>query len=127
MLPAVAFVFTFNVANALFILAIVPVNTKRVLLPVKLNPDAGVRPVVVLMLNVVPAGACGKPIAQSKVAVELNPLKENPLASWLGVLIANDLGSGAVTDCPNPKIVTKDNKSVNNILIIQLPVPPSYH
>jgi hypothetical protein len=74
-------VFIFNVANALLMLAIVPVNAKRVLLPLIEYPVAGVKPVIVDKLNVVPDGDCGKPIAQRSVAVELNPLKENPLAS----------------------------------------------
>jgi hypothetical protein len=34
------------------ILAIVPVTTKRVLLPLKVNPLAAVNPVVVLRLNI---------------------------------------------------------------------------
>lgn len=118
MLPAVPVVFIRNVESAMFMLDIVPVNTKRVLLPAKLNPDAGVSPSKRVILNVVPAGACGKPIAQRSVAVELNPFNTNPLASWLAVLIANDLGSGEVTDCPRTQMEFSNIKNMNTSFFI---------
>jgi hypothetical protein len=63
------------------ILAIVPVTTKRVLVPVKVNPLAAVNPVVVLILNVVPVGNVTKLIDVNKMSVEVNQFKTNPLAS----------------------------------------------
>jgi len=105
-------VFTFKDANALLILAIVPVTTKRVLLPAKVNPLAAVRPVVVVRLNVVPVGGFTKLIDANKVAVELNPLKLNPLASCPFVDCKKDLESGADTLCPNPKNDVNKNNNV---------------
>ena len=47
-LPTTEPVFIFRDANALLILAIVPVTTKRILLPVRVKPLAAVKPVVVV-------------------------------------------------------------------------------
>jgi hypothetical protein len=63
----------------------VPVNTKRVLLPVNVNPLAAVRPVVVVILNVVPDGGLTKLIDVNNVS-DVNPLTINPLASCPEVL-----------------------------------------
>jgi hypothetical protein len=111
-------VFTFRDANAVLILAIVPVTTKRVLLPAKVNPLAAVRPVVVVRLNVVPVGGLTKLIDANRVDVEVNPLKLNPLASCPVVDGKNDLESGADTLCPNPKNVVVINKIVTNNFFI---------
>jgi len=101
--------------------AIVPVTTKRVLLPLKVNPLAAVRPVVVFNTNVVPDGGLTKLIEVSKVAVELNPLNANPLASCPFVDGKKDLESGADTLCPNPKNdVNKSNNVTNKCFIILL-------
>jgi hypothetical protein len=105
-------VFTFRDANAVLILAIVPVTTKRVLLPAKLNPLAAVRPVVVVRLNVVPVGGFTKLIDANKVDVEVNPLNTNPLASCPVVDGKKDLESGADTLCPNPKNDVNKNNNV---------------
>jgi hypothetical protein len=105
-------VFTFNDANAVLILAIVPVKTNLVLLPLKVNPLAAVRPVVVFITNVVPDGGFTKLIEANRVSVELNPVNSNPLASCPLVLTVNDLGSGAFTAYPNPKFTINKNKSV---------------
>jgi hypothetical protein len=96
--PVIEPVFTFKDDNAALILAIVPVNTNLVLLPIKLNPLAAVNPIVVLNTNVVPAGGDTKLTDANKVAVELNPVNSNPLASCPVVFTINDLGSGAETD-----------------------------
>jgi hypothetical protein len=70
------------------ILAIVPVITKRVLLPLKVNPLAAVRPVVVFNTNVVPVGNSQRGFFQltkfNSVKQSLSPktyfeLKENVL------------------------------------------------
>jgi hypothetical protein len=51
----------------------------------------------VVRLNVVPVGGLTKLIDANRVAVELNPLKLNPLASWPVVDGKKDLESGADT------------------------------
>ena len=84
--PFVVPVLILSDANAVFIFAIVPVTTKRVLVPVKVNPLAAVNPVVVLRLNVVPVGNITKLIEVNNTSVEVNPLKVNPLASCPFVL-----------------------------------------
>jgi hypothetical protein len=99
------------------ILAIVPVTTKRVLLPANVNPLAAVRPVVVFNTNVVPDGGFTKLIDANIVAVELNPFNMNPLASCPDVEGKNDLESGADTLCPNPKNDINEN-NVTNICFI---------
>jgi hypothetical protein len=111
-------VFTFKDCNAALILAIVPVTTKRVLLSLKVNPLAAVKPVVVVRLNVVPVGGLTKLIDANIVAVELNPLKVNPLASCPDVDGKKDLESGADTLCPNPKNDIKRNNVTNKCFIL---------
>jgi hypothetical protein len=81
----------------LFILVWFPVKTKRVLLPANVNPLAAVKPVVVVKLNVVPVGGLTKLMDANRVAVELNPLKLNPLPSCPLVDCKKDLDSGAET------------------------------
>jgi hypothetical protein len=110
-------VFIFREANAVLILVIVPVITKRVLLPLKVNPLAAVRPVVVFNTNVVPVGNSTKLIDANRVAVELNPLNINPLASCPFVDGKKDLESGADTLCPNPKNDVNKNNIKNNLFI----------
>jgi len=100
------------------ILAIVPVTTKRVLLPAKVNPLAAVRPVVVVKLNVVPVGGLTKLIDANKVAVDPNPLNTNPLASCPVVDGKKDLESGADTLCPNPKNDISENNVTNMCFIL---------
>jgi len=100
------------------ILAIVPVTTKRVLLPLNVNPLAAVRPVVVVRLNVVPVGGLTKLIDANRVAVELKPLKLNPLPSCPLVDCKNDLESGADTLCPNPKNEISKKHITNNFFIL---------
>jgi hypothetical protein len=100
------------------IFAIVPVTTKRVLLPANVNPLAAVRPVVVVRLNVVPVGGFTKLIDANKVAVEPNPLNTNPLASCPVVDGKNDLESGADTLCPNPKNEISKKNITNNFFIL---------
>jgi hypothetical protein len=100
------------------IFAIVPVTTKRVLLPAKVNPLAAVRPVVVVRLNVVPVGGFTKLIDANKVAVEPNPLNTNPLASCPVVDGKKDLESGADTLCPNPKNEISKKNITNNFFIL---------
>jgi hypothetical protein len=70
--------------------------------------------------NVVPVGNSTKLIDANSVAVELNPLKTNPLASCALVDCKNDLESGADTLCPNPKNDVNKNNIVTNCFIIQL-------
>jgi hypothetical protein len=111
-------VFTFRDANAVLISTIVPVTTKRVLLPLKVNPLAAVRPVVVFNTNVVPDGGLTKLIDANKVDVEVNPLNTNPLASCPLVDCKKDLESGADTLCPNPKNDVNKNNNVTNIFFI---------
>jgi len=100
------------------ILAIVPVTTKRVLLPAKVNPLAAVRPVVVVRLNVVPVGGLTKLIEANNVAVDPNPFNTNPLASCPFVDGKKDLESGADTLCPNPKNDVNKNNNVTNKFFI---------
>jgi len=100
------------------ILAIVPVTTKRVLLPAKVNPLAAVRPVVVVKLNVVPVGGLTKLIDANRVDVEVNPLNTNPLASCPFVDGKKDLESGADTLCPNPKNEISKKNITNNFFIL---------
>jgi hypothetical protein len=119
-LPLTEPVFTFRDANAVLISAIVPVTTNRVLLPLKVNPLAAVKPVVVFNTNVVPDGGLTKLIDANRVAVELNPLNTNPLASCAVVDGINDLESGADTLCPNPKNDIKRNNVTNRCFIILL-------
>jgi hypothetical protein len=107
-------------------LAIVPVTTKRVLLPANVNPLAAVKPVVVFNTNVVPDGGFTKLIDASKLAVELNPFNTNPLASCPVVEGKNDLESGADTLCPNPKNDINKNNVTNIFLIIRLLILFSY-
>ena len=95
--------------------AIVPVTTKRVLLPLKVNPLAAVNPVVVFNTNVVPDGGLTKLIDANSVAVELNPFKTKPLASCALVDCKKDLESGAETLCP---FVTNEQSVSSNIVII---------
>jgi hypothetical protein len=111
-------VFTLRDANALLILAIVPVTTKRVLLPGNVNPLAAVRPVVVVKLNVVPDGGFTKLIDANIVAVELNPFKLNPLASCPAVDCKKDLESGADTLCPNPKNEISKKNITNSFFML---------
>jgi hypothetical protein len=99
-------------------LAIVPVTTKRVLLPANVNPLAAVRPVVVFSTNVVPVGNSTKLIDANRVDVELNPLNTNPLASCPFVDGINDLESGADTLCPNPKNDINKNNVTNKCFIL---------
>jgi hypothetical protein len=99
------------------ILAIVPVTTKRVLLPLKVNPLAAARPVVVFNMNVVPEGGFTKLIEANRVADVLNPLKTKPLASCPLVDCKKDLESGADTLCPNPKNDI-NKKNITNIFFI---------
>jgi hypothetical protein len=99
-------------------LDIVPVTTKRVLLPGNVNPLAAVRPVVVLSVNVVPDGGLTKLIEANNIAVELNPLKTNPLASCPLAEGKNDLESGADTLCPNPKNEISKKHITNNFFIL---------
>jgi hypothetical protein len=100
------------------ILDIVPVTTKRVLLPDNVNPLAAVKPVVVFNTNVVPDGGFTKLIDANRVDVELNPLKTNPLASCPVVDGKNDLESGADTLCPNPKTEISKKHITNNFFIL---------
>jgi hypothetical protein len=101
--------------------AIVPVTTKRVLLPVKVNPLAATKPLFVSKKNVVPDGGFTKLIEVSKVDVALNPLNTNPLALCPVVDCKKDLESGADTLCPNPKNdVNKSNNVTNKCFIILL-------
>jgi hypothetical protein len=112
-------VFIFRDVNAVLILAIVPVTTKRVLLPLKVNPLAAVNPVVVFNTNVVPDGGLTKLIDANRVAVELNPLNTNPLAFCPVVDCINDLESGADTLCPNPKNdVSKNNTTISFFILL---------
>jgi len=97
---------------------IVPVTTKRVLLPLKVNPLAAIRFVVVFNTKVVPDGGFTKLIDANKVAVELNPLKTNPLASCPVVDGKNDLESGADTLCPNPKNEISKKHITNSFFIL---------
>jgi len=92
--------------------SIVPVTTKRVLLPLKVNPLAAVNPVVVFNTNVVPDGGLTKLIDANRVAVEPNPLNTNPLAVCPFVDGKKDLESGADILCPNPKNEINNNKIV---------------
>jgi hypothetical protein len=117
-LPLTEPVFTFRDAKAVLIFAIVPVTTKRVLLPLKVNPLAAVKPVVVVRLNVVPVGGLTKLIDANKVAVEPNPLNTNPLASCPDVDGKNDLESGADTLCPNPKNEISKKHITNSFFIL---------
>ena len=116
--PFVVPVLILSDANAVLILAIVPVTTKRVLVPVSVNPLAAVKPVIVLRLNVVPVGNVTKLIDVSKVAVGLNPLNTNPLASCPFVFTEKDLATGAVTLCPVAKNDNNKNKIVTNLFIL---------
>jgi len=100
------------------ILAIVPVTTKRVLLPANVNPLAAVKPVVVFNTNVVPDGGFNKLIDANSVSVELNPVNTNPLASCPVVEGKKDLESGADTLCPNPKNDVNKNNNVTNRFFI---------
>jgi len=100
------------------IFAIVPVTTKRVLLPDKINPLAAVKPVVVFNTNVVPDGGFTKLIDANRVDVELNPLNTNPLASCPEVDGKNDLESGADTLCPNPKNEISKKHITNSFFIL---------
>jgi hypothetical protein len=111
-------VFTLKDANAVLILAIVPVTTKRVLLPANVNPLAAVKPVVVFNTNVVPDGGLTKLIDANSVAVELKPLKLKPLASCPAVDGKNDLESGADTLCPNPKNEISKKHITNSFFIL---------
>jgi hypothetical protein len=111
-------VFIFNEANAVLILAIVPVTTKRVLLPLKVNPLAAARPVVVFNTNVVPVGGLIKLMEANRVDVELNPLNTNPLPSCPLVDCKNDLESGADTLCPNPKNEISKKNITNSFFIL---------
>jgi hypothetical protein len=108
-------VFIFRDVNAVLILAIVPVTTKRVLLPLKVNPLAAVNPVVVFNTNVVPDGGLTKLIDANSVSVETKPLKTKPLASCTLVDCVNDLEFGAETLCP---FVTNEQSVNSNIVII---------
>ena len=119
-LPLTEPVFTFRDANAVLISAIVPVTTKRVLLPVNVNPLAATKPLFVSKKNVVPDGGFTKLIEVSKVDVALNPLNTNPLALCPAVDCKKDLESGADTLCPNPKNDVKRNNVTNNFFIILL-------
>jgi hypothetical protein len=111
-------VFTFRDANAVLILAIVPVTTKRVLLPDNVNPLAAVKPVVVFNVNVVPDGGFTKLIDAKSVEVELKPFNTNPLASCPVVDGINDLESGADTLCPNPKNEISKKHITNSFFIL---------
>jgi hypothetical protein len=111
-------VFIFRDVNAVLTLAIVPVTTKRVLLPLKVNPLAAVNPVVVFSTNVVPDGGFTKLIDVNSVSVEPNPFKTKPLASCALVDWVNDLESGADTLCPNPKNDINSNKTTSNFFIL---------
>jgi hypothetical protein len=119
-LPFTEPVFIFNDDNAVLISAIVPITTKRVLLPVKVNPLAAIRPLFVSKTNVVPAGGFTKLIDVSKVDVAENPLNTNPLAVCPEVDCKKDLESGADTLCPNPKNDVNKNNVTNRYFIIQL-------
>ena len=55
----------------------------------------------------------------NRVAVELNPLRLNPLASCPDVEGKKDLESGADTLCPNPKNDI-NKKNTTNIFFILL-------
>jgi len=99
-------------------LAIVPVTTKRVLFPVKMNPLAAVKPVVVFNTNVVPDGGLTKLIDANRVAVELNPLRLNPLASCPVVEGKKDLEFGADTLCPNPKNEISKKNITNSFFML---------
>jgi hypothetical protein len=87
-------------------------------LPTNVNPLDAVKPDVVVRLNVVPVGGFTKLIDANIVAVELNPLNENPLASCPDVDGKNDLESGADTLCPNPKNDVKRNNVTNKCFIL---------
>jgi hypothetical protein len=100
------------------ILTIVPVTTKRVLLPVNVNPLAAVKPVVVFNTNVVPDGGLIKLIDAKRVDVEVNPFNTNPLASCPAVDGKNDLESGADTLCPNPKNDVNKNSTTISFFIL---------
>jgi hypothetical protein len=82
------------------------------------NPLAAVKPVVVIRTNVVPDGGLIKLIDVSNVAVELNPLKTNPLASCPLVDCVNDLESGADTLCPNPNVEISKKHITNSFLML---------
>jgi hypothetical protein len=112
MLPIVEPVFIFRDDNALLMLLIVPVTTNRVLFPLKVNPLAAVKPVVVVRLNVVPNGGLTKLIDVNNTAVELNPLNTNPLPSCPMVDCVNDFGSGLLIVCPNPNADTASNNII---------------
>jgi hypothetical protein len=99
-------------------LAIVPVTTKRVLLPVNVNPLAAVKPVVVFNTNVVPDGGLTKLIDAKRVDVEVNPFNTNPLASCPAVDGKKDLESGADTLCPNPKNEISKKHITNSFFIL---------
>jgi hypothetical protein len=119
-LPLTEPVFTFRDVSAVLILAIVPVTTNLVLLPLKVNPLAAVRPVVVFNTNVVPVGGFTKLIDANNVTVELNPLNTNPLASCAVVDCKKDLESGADTLWPNPKNDVNKSNVTNRCFIILL-------
>jgi hypothetical protein len=57
-------------------------------------------------------------IDANSVAVELNPLKLNPLASCPVVDGKNDLESGADTLCPNPKNDVNKNSTTISFFIL---------
>jgi hypothetical protein len=99
-------------------LAIVPVTTKRVLLPANVNPLAAVKPVVVFNTNVVPDGGLTKLIDANRVSVDPNPLNTNPLASCPFVDGKKDLEFGADTLCPNPKNDVSKKHITNNFFIL---------
>jgi hypothetical protein len=67
--------------NAVLILVIVPVKLIRVIFDHVLYPVAKLKPVVVEILKVVPAGGDIKPTEAKSISEPLNPFKTKPLAS----------------------------------------------
>ncbi len=115
--------FIFNDANAVLISAIVPNTTKRVLLPVRVNPLAAINPLFVSKKNVVPVDGLIKLIDANKVDVAENPVNTNPLPSCPFVDGINDLESGADTLCPNPKNDVNKNNITNRCFILCVIIP----
>jgi hypothetical protein len=67
-------------------------------------------PDVVLNLSVVPDGGFTRPTVTRSVVVELNPLIENPLASWFNVFCVYSEAFGLVTAWENPEIASNRQK-----------------
>jgi hypothetical protein len=77
---------------------IVPVKLILVILDQVLYPVVKLKPVDVVIENVVPAGGLTRPTEAKRTSELLNPFRTNPLASWEFVLYWNILEGADVID-----------------------------